>query len=151
FCSNEIFKYSRNNFLGQGTYSNVFSGFFWVNQVAFKRIVLTPSLTEDEIKHHKRLNHENVLELLAVLDNIDLYLLCRYKRFMVLELCSGSLFQVIQKTFDGPALPSDREVMYQIAAGLNYVHSQNLVHLDIKPENILISTNGQMKLADFGL
>ncbi len=71
FCSNEIFKYSRNNFLGQGTYSNVFSGTFWVNQVAFKRIVLTPSLTEDEIKHHKRLNHENVLELLAVLDNID--------------------------------------------------------------------------------
>jgi serine/threonine protein kinase len=70
---------------------------------------------------------------------------------MVLELCSGSLFQVIQNTYDGPALPSDREVMYQIADGLNYVHSQNLVHLDIKPENILISTNGQMKLADFGL
>lgn len=71
FCSNEIFKFSRNNALGQGTNSTVFSGTFWMNQVAFKRIELTPSLTEDEIKHHKRLNHENVLELLAVLDNID--------------------------------------------------------------------------------
>ncbi len=70
---------------------------------------------------------------------------------MVLELCSGSLFQVIKNTYNGPALPSDRNVLYQIAAGLDYVHSQNLVHFDIKPENILISTKGQMKLADFGL
>jgi serine/threonine protein kinase len=66
-------------------------------------------------------------------------------------LCSGSLYQVIKKTFKGtPLLPSDREVLYQIADGLDYVHSKNLVHCDIKPENILVSMTGEIKLSDFG-
>lgn len=65
-------------------------------------------------------------------------------------MCSGCLLQVISKTFKGPPLPSDINVMYQIADGLDYIHSQNVIHLDIKPENILISMEGKIKLADFG-
>ena len=65
-------------------------------------------------------------------------------------MCFGSLFDVIEKTYNGPPLPPDNEVMFQIANGLNYIHSLNLVHLDIKPENILISMDGQIKLGDFG-
>ncbi len=65
-------------------------------------------------------------------------------------MCSGSLYQVITKTFKGTPLPSDRDVVYQIADGLDYVHSQNLVQFDIKPENILVSMKGEIKLADFG-
>jgi serine/threonine protein kinase len=71
FFSKEIFKYNRHNLLGHGSYSHVFHGTFRFNEVAFKRIVSTPSLTEDEVKHHKNLNHENVLELLAVIDTND--------------------------------------------------------------------------------
>jgi serine/threonine protein kinase len=66
-------------------------------------------------------------------------------------LCLGTLFQVIQKTYNGPPLPSDRDVLYQIANGLHYIHSNTLVHRDIKPENILISIIGTIKLSDFGL
>ena len=40
--------------------------------------------------------------------------------------------------------------MYQIADGLNFIHSVKFVHLDIKPGNILISMKGQIKLSDFG-
>jgi serine/threonine protein kinase len=58
---------------------------------------------------------------------------------------------VIDKTFNGPALPPDQEVLYEITNGLDYIHSKKLVHRDIKPENILISTAGKMKLSDFGL
>jgi serine/threonine protein kinase len=50
-------------------------------------------------------------------------------------------------------MPPDGQVLYQIANGLRYIHSRNLVHRDVKPDNILISmtTPVQMKLSDFGL
>jgi serine/threonine protein kinase len=70
----------------------------------------------------------------------------------VLELCAGTLTDYCEKKYNGPALPLDGRVLYQIANGLHYIHSQNLVHRDVKPDNILISktTPVQMKLSDFG-
>ena len=68
-----------------------------------------------------------------------------------MELCAGTLSQVITKTYKGPAYPPDGIVLYQIADGLDYIHSQKLIYRDIKPDNILISMNGQLKLSDFGL
>ena len=49
-------------------------------------------------------------------------------------------------------MPRDIIVLYQIANGLHYIHSRNLVHRDVKPTNILISmsTPVQIKLPDFG-
>jgi serine/threonine protein kinase len=70
----------------------------------------------------------------------------------VLELCAGTLTQCFAKEYNGPKLPRDVIVLYKIANGLHYIHSQNLVHRDVKPDNILISmtTPVQMKLSDFG-
>ncbi len=69
YCSNEIFKYER-NVIGKGI-SLVFPGFYIGKKIAVKRIQLTTSLTDDEFQHHKKLNHENVVELVAVLDDFD--------------------------------------------------------------------------------
>lgn len=44
-----------------------------------------------------------------------------------------------------------KKVLRDVTKGLNHVHKENLSHLDIKPENILISNSGDYKLADFGL
>jgi serine/threonine protein kinase len=70
----------------------------------------------------------------------------------VLELCAATLAQCLTKDYKGPELPPDGLVLYQIANGLHYIHSRNLVHRDVKPDNILISmtTPVQMKLSDFG-
>ncbi len=73
----------------------------------------------------------------------------------MLELCAGTLKDVCDKNYQGPPLPPlppDELVLYQIAIGLDYIHSRNLVHRDIKPDNILISTTTpvQMKVSDFG-
>jgi serine/threonine protein kinase len=50
-------------------------------------------------------------------------------------------------------MPSDAEVLLQLATGLEHIHSMNIIHRDIKPGNILISKTNPvvMKWADFGL
>ena len=85
---------------------------------------------------------------------VTLHVCCRV---FALELCQASLEQLFQndqlfpRPYNGP-LPSDDQAFLQMATSLQYIHDQNLVHWDIKPENILISAqNGsraQLKLTD---
>jgi serine/threonine protein kinase len=51
-------------------------------------------------------------------------------------------------------MPSDKEVLLQMATGLQYIHLQNLIHRDVKPGNILISGDrpeSVLKWCDFGV
>ena len=78
-----------------------------------------------------------------------------------MELCEASLDQIFLETnhprkYKGPKLPHHFTVFLQLAEGLEYIHSKNLIHRDIKPGNVLIyvdSTDGKitMKFADFDL
>ena len=69
--------------------------------------------------------------------------------YIVMELCDGSLLNFAeQEHLDEKAI---KRVFRDICLGLNELHSKDIVHLDIKPENILRSQNGNFKLADLGL
>ena len=77
-----------------------------------------------------------------------------------MELCAASLDQIFLDTnhphkYNRPNLPHHFTVFLQLAEGLEYIHSKNLTHRDIKPGNVLISVDFNrkitMKLADFGL
>lgn len=71
--------------------------------------------------------------------------------FMVLEYVRGeSLADLLARESRLPeALALD--VMEQAAHGLSIIHRMNLVHRDIKPGNLLITQNGQVKITDFGI
>ncbi|XP_046461358.1 serine/threonine-protein kinase/endoribonuclease IRE1-like isoform X2 [Daphnia pulex] len=137
--------YMKNDVLGKGSYGIVFRGYHQDKEVAVKRLELHRLDVKDrEIKFQIKFEHENVLKILAAEED-EIF------RYIVLELCAGTLEEVIAKKYQGPALSTDIEVMYQIANGLEYMHSEKVIHRDIKPENILISLKGHMKLSDFGL
>ena len=44
-----------------------------------------------------------------------------------------------------------RDVIYPMLSALAYMHSENIIHRDVKPENTLVSDSGSVLLADFGL
>lgn len=68
-----------------------------------------------------------------------------------MELCQGSLFEFMRrrKDIDGKESFS---IFSQIISGLHFLHSNGVVHRDLKPGNILLSDEGKhVKIGDFGL
>ncbi|ORY75948.1 hypothetical protein BCR35DRAFT_305999 [Leucosporidium creatinivorum] len=80
--------------------------------------------------------------------------------YIALELCPASLFDLIDQPSSFPELVRDldsKRALKQIASGIRHLHKLKIVHRDIKPQNILVSTSRQggkgvrMLISDFGL
>jgi serine/threonine protein kinase len=99
---------------------------------------------EQEFRAASRLNHPNIVRA------ID-YGEASHSPFLVMEFVEGeSLGEKLER--EGPMAESDAiRVIAQVAQGLHRAHKQNLVHRDVKPDNILIRSDGVAKLADLGL
>lgn len=71
--------------------------------------------------------------------------------FILMEFIEGvDLSGAIERV---GSLPTEvaASIMLGVAKGVNYIHSRNLIHRDIKPHNIRLSTRGEVKLMDFGI
>lgn len=97
-----------------------------------------------ELQIQKSLSHPFIVRLLGYSqDNTNLY--------FALELINGGdLFTHIRLS---KSLSSLQSLLYsaQILITLEYIHSNNIIYRDLKPENLLIKHNGYLKLTDFGL
>ncbi|MCM2371826.1 protein kinase domain-containing protein [Aporhodopirellula aestuarii] len=90
------------------------------------------------------LRHRNVIEV------YDSFVDVR-TRFLVLELFDGTDLRCVLRHRGSLDESSVRRLVGQIACGLHHAHSKNVVHLDVKPENVLLDRQGRVALADFGL
>ncbi len=71
--------------------------------------------------------------------------------YVVMELLAGRTLRQVLAAAGGP-LPEHQAVRYtaEVAAALDAVHAQNLLHRDIKPDNLMVLDDGQVVLVDFG-
>jgi len=92
----------------------------------------------------KELKHRNIIRLLDVLHGEN-------KLTLVFEYCDQDLKKYFDSCNGEIELDTVRSFMQQLLKGLSFCHSHNVLHRDLKPQNLLINNNGELKLADFGL
>jgi serine/threonine protein kinase/tetratricopeptide (TPR) repeat protein len=98
---------------------------------------------EREARAVAALSHPNILSIFDFGRDRDV-------TYLVSELLEG---ETLRATLDQGSLPSARAVgiAMALADGLSAAHSRGLVHRDLKPENVFITTEGVIKILDFGL
>jgi len=71
--------------------------------------------------------------------------------FIAMEYCDGPTLGSVIRTHAPLPESEVRKVIGQIAQALSYLHAQGVVHRDLKPENVITTSDGYVRLTDFGL
>ncbi|XP_068924939.1 cyclin-dependent kinase 15 [Petaurus breviceps papuanus] len=137
--------------LGEGTYATVYKGISRINGqlVALKVISMNteegvPFTAIREASLLKGLKHANIVLLHDIIHTKETLT-------FVFEYMHTDLAQYMSEHPGGLHPHNVRLFMFQLLRGLAYIHHQHILHRDLKPQNLLISYLGELKLADFGL
>lgn len=140
--------------LGRGGMANVYKAFHAGLAVHRALKVIRPDLIAEqgfndrfqlEARAIAALRHPNIVQIHDFGEQDGLF-------YMVMELVEGeNLRDRIQRL--GPIRPFAEalRIVEQVASALGYAHGKNILHRDVKPENILLSSSGDAILADFGI
>jgi len=149
--NNENGTYELGNKLGQGGFGVVYMALNTLTgQSVAVKSVLAKNLTDEarvsiqtEINLLRALDHPNIVKYIdTISQGTDLYIILEFME-------SGSIGAMRKKfKFQEPLIAHWIE---QVLRGLQYLHSQGVLHRDIKGANILTNKHGEVKLADFGV
>ncbi|TKY45222.1 Mitogen-activated protein kinase kinase kinase YODA [Spatholobus suberectus] len=148
-------RWKKGKLLGRGTFGHVYVGFNKESgeMCAMKEVTLfsddakskeSAKQLMQEITLLSRLRHQNIVRYYGsetVGDKLYIYL--EY-------VAGGSIYKLLHEYGQLGEL-AIRSFTQQILSGLAYLHGKSTVHRDIKGANILVDTNGRVKLADFGM
>lgn len=145
-------KYELTEFLGGGM-SHVYRATDTLigRTVAVK--ILTPEGANDpEVKERfllearmaGNINHENVISIYDF-GEIEGY------PYLVMEFLQGDSLKTLIRDGRTGDLHQRLQIAVQAARSLEYIHSQNIIHRDVKPDNIYVNLKGTVKLIDFGI
>jgi hypothetical protein len=100
----------------------------------------------DEAAKARRINHPNVVRVLdrGVSDQDEDYLVYEYVE-------GGDLARWARRRGDGLSVNQAARTVAKIARGVHAAHMVGLVHCDLKPNNIVLTADGEVKVADFGV
>jgi serine/threonine-protein kinase len=146
-------RYKILDILGGGGMANVYLAHDMIldRDVAVKMLRLDFADDEEFIRRFHReaqsatsLAHPNIVNIYDVGEENDLY-------YIVLEYVEGqTLKQYIQQ--NSPIrVEKVVEIMKQLTSAISHAHQNHIIHRDIKPHNILIDLNGNVKITDFGI
>ena len=96
-----------------------------------------------ELKMLQMLKHDNVVDFQEAF-------IYKGNLFLVFEYVEKNLLEVLEKSPEGLNPKLIRSFVFQMCKAVHYLHINNMIHRDVKPENLLIDENMQLKLCDFG-
>lgn len=145
-------KYERGPVLGKGTFGEVFKATDKETGevVAIKRFRVGDSkdgvhmTALREIKIQQELNSPNVVKILNVFEK-------KNKISLVFEYMDSDLEAIIKDKSIVLSAGDIKSHMQMLLEALKYCHERQIMHRDVKPNNLLIASTGEIKLADFGL
>ena len=146
-------RYTICNVIGTGGMATVYGAYDIVTgrSVAIK-------MMNKKLEHNPRqiklfINESTALSLLSHPNIVQVYstAITNSTKYIIMEYVEGI---TLKKHIDHRGALPEREVLYyatQILSALDYIHSKNIVHCDIKPQNIILLQSGSIKVADFGI
>ncbi|EES10219.2 protein NSP-INTERACTING KINASE 3 [Sorghum bicolor] len=159
--------FSVEKLIGRGGYGAVFKGVLRNGQVvAIKDMRISVVNGGDEVLHNeikigRKLQHRNVVKTLGYCIDDQMVSVwhegqeveaVKQRRLLVNGyLPNGSLNRTILQGTQGICWPFCFRILQGIAQGLHYLHEQNILHLDPKPENIIFDSDMNPVIIDFGL
>lgn len=159
--SENLSKYDLSEVIGRGTFGIVYRAKMnpdldfrneeSQNLYALKEIIMEnetegfPITALREIMLLKRLKHPNIIDFKEIVMNPQ-----TYKVYLVFEYMAHDLSGIIDRNIKFPSNVV-KYILWSLCKGLQYLHANNVLHRDIKSSNVLVSEQGQVKLADFGL
>ncbi|KAK4856175.1 hypothetical protein QYF36_014840 [Acer negundo] len=149
----QLGKYQLGRILGEGNFGkvklakNLDSGQYFAVKILEKNRIIDLKITDQikrEIATLKLLKHPNVVRLHEVLAS-------KSKIYMVLEyVTGGELFDRIASK-GKLSQAHGRKLFQQLIDGVSYCHNKGIFHRDLKLENLLVDSKGNIKISDFGL
>ena len=163
-----IDQYELQGKLGRGAFGAVFLAKYTVADTLVALKTLPPELShspedlqgvKDNFRLVSRLAHPHIASLkhLHHVQNVHSMgpgiHISSGEYLVVMEYVEGSTLRNWVRQFADKRVPLDKaiKVCMQIAAALDYAHSQKIIHRDIKPGNIMVNSEAEVKVLDFGL
>jgi len=145
-------KYEKLGKLGEGTYGVVYKAQDKTTKEIFalKKIRLEsedegiPSTAIREIALLKELQHPNIVRIHDVIHT-------NKKLILVFEYVDYDLKKFLHTYDKGIDMKAVKSLLYQLLRGIAHCHQSKVLHRDLKPQNLLVSQEGILKLGDFGL
>ena len=138
--------------LGQGGMATVYKAYHASldRYVAIK--VLHPAFNEDNTFEARFQREARVVARLEHANIVPVYDYAEHEKrpYLVMKYIEGDTLKA--RMGKGPLSSEEiRKIVDAVGSALAYAHKQGILHRDIKPSNVLVATDGQMYLADFGL
>ncbi|XP_074001812.1 testis-specific serine/threonine-protein kinase 6 [Numenius arquata] len=145
--------YSLGHTLGEGSFSKVkaatsnkYKGPLAIKMVDRRRAppAFMYKFLPREVSIMRKIRHPNIVRVFELIE------VCSGRVYIVMEAAATDLLQLVQELGKLPCVPRARDIFAQVVAAVRYLHDRNLVHRDLKCENVLLTDDGRRaKLSDF--